>query len=227
MPHPQTNIFHRRDLMGLLALVMLGGHGHVFAITSLDEQSQSPLMSEFLKLDRNSNGKLSNEEASRDSDIVHNFYKADEDHDGTLSADEYFKVKSSAQRARLEAFLDDSSLTAKIKTELFKDIGMKGLSISVETFNGRVILSGFVDTAQQTRRAVEITSGIRGVRSITNSLRLKKPDDQAIRAPKTQNTVGPGPRSSPVGSIIKGSRTYMSMLIREAQMRDHKVLPFA
>jgi hyperosmotically inducible protein len=36
-----------------------------------------------------------------------------------------------------------------------------------------VILSGFVDTDLQARRAVEIASGVRGVQTVKNSLVVK------------------------------------------------------
>jgi hyperosmotically inducible protein len=50
---------------------------------------------------------------------------------------------------------------------------MKSLAIKVQTYHGQVILSGFVDNAAQSKRAVEIASGVRGVLSVKNSLVIK------------------------------------------------------
>lgn len=218
MPHARPHIYRQQTLVRLLALAMAGGAGHAVAITSLDDQSQPPLMSEFHKLDRNSDSKLSNEEASRDGDIAQSFAKADINHDGTLSNEEYSNFKSTAQRARLEAYLDDSGVTAKIKAELLKDSGISGLSVSVQTYHGRVILSGFVDNPQQSRRAVEIASGIRGVRSITNSLLVKKAEGQATQPARAPNANPPVQHPAPA-SALDSPRIYISTLAPETPSR--------
>ncbi|HWU82776.1 MAG TPA: BON domain-containing protein, partial [Methylophilaceae bacterium] len=80
---------------------------------------------------------------------------------------------SAAQQKRLELFLDDSAVTARVKAELVKDSGVKGLNISVETYKGEVILSGFVENEAQVRRVVEIASGVRGVQTVKNGLSVR------------------------------------------------------
>lgn len=154
-------------------LYFAGAGTPALAIGNADDINQSPLASEFRKLDVNHDNKLTREEAAHDHDLAGSFDRADSNADGVLSSDEYSKFKSAAQQKRLEGFLDDSTVTAKVKAELLKDIGMKGLKISVETYKGQVILSGFVDNDQQLHRAVEIASGIRGVQSVKNSLIVK------------------------------------------------------
>ena len=143
------------------------------AVGTDDFSNQSPLAAEFKKLDSNHNNKLTHEEAAQDKDIVGNFGRADSNADGVLVADEYATFKSENQQKRLEGFLNDSTVTAKIKAELVKDIGMKGLKISVETLKGEVILSGFVENDKQLKRAVEIASGVRGVQLVKNGLVIK------------------------------------------------------
>jgi hyperosmotically inducible protein len=157
----------------VVVLLVAGNSGHALAFGTQDDQSQSALYSEFQKLDRNSDQKLSREEASRDSDVASDFDRADGDRNGALNSDEYGNYKSALQQARVEAYLDDSTVTAKVKAELLKDAGVKGLAIKVETHRGIVILSGFVDTDLQARRAVEIASGVRGVQTVKNSLVVK------------------------------------------------------
>lgn len=163
----------QRFLTPLLAAMLAGATVHAWAFGTEDDQVQTPLFSEFKKLDKNSDGKLSRQEAIRDADVGPNFDKADKDKSETLSAQEYGDFKSGLQQARVESFLDDSSVTAKVKAELLKDDGMKSLAIKVQTHHGQVILSGFVDTAAQARRAVEIATGVRGVLSVKNSLVVK------------------------------------------------------
>jgi len=143
------------------------------ALGADDVQNQGPLETEFKKLDLNGDKKLSREESAHDKDIVGSFERADSNKDGTLASEEYSTFKSSVQQKRVEVFLDDSTVTAKVKAELIKDAGMKGLNISVETFKGQVILSGFVDNDTQLRRAIQIASGVRGVQSVKNGLQIK------------------------------------------------------
>lgn len=165
--------FSRHSIASLLAVVFIGAAGQALAFGTESDQVQTPLFSEFKKLDKNSDGKLSRQEAVRDSDVGPNFDKADKDKNETLSAQEYGDFKSGIQQARVESFLDDSSVTAKVKAELLKDEGMKSLAIKVQTHHGQVILSGFVDSEAQARRAVEIATGVRGVLSVKNSLVVK------------------------------------------------------
>lgn len=157
----------------LLGLLLAGAQWNAQAFGTQDDRTQNAMTVEFGKLDSNHDGRLSRSEAVRDEDIAPRFGDVDSNRDGNLSLEEYASVKSALQRARMEVFLQDSAVTARIKTELLKDSGIKGLVISVETLKGTVILSGFVDNKQQMRRAVEIASGVRGVHSIKNSLQLK------------------------------------------------------
>ncbi|HED00080.1 MAG TPA: BON domain-containing protein [Proteobacteria bacterium] len=70
-------------------------------------------------------------------------------------------------------YLDDSVITAKIKGLLVKDLTLKSFAISVETFRGVVILSGFVDSNDQIDRAIQIARGVKGVREVKSQLMLK------------------------------------------------------
>jgi hyperosmotically inducible periplasmic protein len=175
MHHFAPRIFvHKHSVASaLLAGVLFAMCHEANAFGAPDDPSQSAMSLEFNSLDRNHNNKLSREEANHDADIGSGFAKADRNRDGALDAGEYANFKSAIQQAHLEAYLNDSTITAKIKTELLKENGLQGLTISVETFHGKVILSGFVDNGQQVRRAVEIASGIRGVNQVKNSLQLK------------------------------------------------------
>jgi osmotically-inducible protein OsmY len=70
-------------------------------------------------------------------------------------------------------YLDDSAITTKVKAAIFDDPSLKVLQINVETFKGEVQLSGFVDSAQNIRRAGEVARGVTGVRSVKNDLIVK------------------------------------------------------
>lgn len=70
-------------------------------------------------------------------------------------------------------YIDDTVVTTKVKSALLADKTIKSREISVETFKGRVQLSGFVTSTADANRAVEVTRGVAGVRSIENDMRLK------------------------------------------------------
>jgi osmotically-inducible protein OsmY len=69
--------------------------------------------------------------------------------------------------------LDDSTITAKVKTELAAQAGIaEAAAIDVSTWRGVVQLSGFVDSEQAARRAGELARQVEGVRSVENALRV-------------------------------------------------------
>ena len=45
--------------------------------------------------------------------------------------------------------VDDSTITTKVKAKIFEDGIMKGMAISVDTFEGQVTLTGAVEAPQQ------------------------------------------------------------------------------
>ena len=70
-------------------------------------------------------------------------------------------------------YVDDSAITTKVKAAIFDDANLKTLQISVETYKGEVQLSGFVDSAQNVRKAGEVARGVNGVVAVRNNLIVK------------------------------------------------------
>ena len=70
-------------------------------------------------------------------------------------------------------YIDDSVITTKVKSLLAADDFLKSFQISVETYKGTVQLSGFVSSQQAVDKAVQITRGVGGVKSVKNSLIVK------------------------------------------------------
>ncbi len=70
-------------------------------------------------------------------------------------------------------YIDDTVITAKVKAAIVDDPALKVSEINVETFKGRVQLSGFVSSQAQLTRAVEVTRKVKGVKSVANDMRLK------------------------------------------------------
>ena len=69
--------------------------------------------------------------------------------------------------------IDDSTITTKVKSALLADENVKGFDIKVETRKGEVQLSGFVDNQSQIDRAITVTRGVEGVKSVDSKMNLK------------------------------------------------------
>lgn len=67
-------------------------------------------------------------------------------------------------------YIDDATITTKVKAAIVEDPMLKTLQINVETYKGVVQLSGFVDTPQAVRRADEVARKVEGVKSVRNEL---------------------------------------------------------
>jgi osmotically-inducible protein OsmY len=70
-------------------------------------------------------------------------------------------------------YIDDSVITAKIKTQLASDDFLKSFQISVESRKGIVQMSGFVDSQKAVDKAGQIARGVEGVKSVRNDLIVK------------------------------------------------------
>jgi len=80
---------------------------------------------------------------------------------------------STAKHEGTGEYVDDSVITTKVKAAILEEPNLKSAEINVETFKGIVQLSGFVTSKADINKAVEITRHIKGVKSVTNSMRLK------------------------------------------------------
>lgn len=70
-------------------------------------------------------------------------------------------------------YVDDSVITTKIKSMLAADDLLKSFQISVETYQGTVQLSGFVNSRKAVDKADEIAKSVKGVKSVKNNLIVK------------------------------------------------------
>jgi len=69
---------------------------------------------------------------------------------------------------------DDSAITAKVKTALAGDPRTKAHQINIETREGVVQLSGFVDSSEAKSTAEELARAVDDVKGVDNELDVKK-----------------------------------------------------
>jgi osmotically-inducible protein OsmY len=70
-------------------------------------------------------------------------------------------------------YIDDTVITTKVKAAIFDEPTLKSAEINVETFKGKVQLSGFVNSRGDINKAVEVARSVKGVVDVKNDMRLK------------------------------------------------------
>jgi hyperosmotically inducible protein len=71
-------------------------------------------------------------------------------------------------------YIDDSMLTASVKTKLTEDSTTKAHEINVGTEKGVVQLTGFVDSTNMKTRAGELARSVDGVQAVRNDLEIRQ-----------------------------------------------------
>ena len=75
--------------------------------------------------------------------------------------------------------LDDTAVTAKVKTALARDPSTSAYRIDVESYRGEVQLNGFVETSDMKSAATRVAKSVDGVKSVSNNLEVKSGDRTA------------------------------------------------
>jgi hyperosmotically inducible periplasmic protein len=93
-------------------------------------------------------------------------------------------------------YIDDKVVQQRVKAALGDSEVYKFPDVKVETYQGTVQLTGFVDSTEQKQKAEQITRNIRGVASVKNDIMLKT-DAQRVRgtdgAVTNRTTTTPNP----------------------------------
>lgn len=125
----------------------------------------------FLMLDKNKDGFLTRDEVRAiRGDYDKAFATADENKDSKLDPGEFLKAEAIHDRMVTGAYVDDSVITAKVKAALLKEPQLKSMDVSVETYRGEVLLSGFVRDETQRDKAKKVATGISGVTSVKDAM---------------------------------------------------------
>lgn len=76
----------------------------------------------------------------------------------------------SRDQSTVGEYVDDATVTTRVKAKLAEDPTVSAMSIGVETLKGTVQLSGFAKSGTEKARAAEIARGTSGVRSVKNDI---------------------------------------------------------
>ncbi len=77
------------------------------------------------------------------------------------------------QAAKMGEAAADSTITAKVKTAIVSEPGLRAAQINVDTADGIVTLTGSVDAPQKVERATQIAQAVTGVKAVDNRLDVK------------------------------------------------------
>lgn len=83
-----------------------------------------------------------------------------------------YAVEKTGEKAG--AIVDDAVITTKVKAEILEHQKLKVFDIHVDTHNGVVQLSGFVDSATTADRAAQAARGVSGVREVKNDMKVEQ-----------------------------------------------------
>ena len=71
------------------------------------------------------------------------------------------------------AYVDDTGITTLIKSRFIENKSVDAASISVETLNGTVMLSGFAKSGNERMTAENIARGVNGVKMVKNEIAVR------------------------------------------------------
>lgn len=156
-----------RTVLVLALSSLLASAGAPAAAQGTVEQGMA--RADFAALDRNKDGYISRHEANGDRETAKRFAQFDSDGDGRLTEIEYI----AAQEDNRKRILRDAVITARVKAALLAEKGIPSLSISVDTYEGRVQLAGFVGSPEIVSKAGRLTATVNGVRTVDNNIAVK------------------------------------------------------
>lgn len=129
--------------------------------------------------------------------------------------------------------IDDSIITAKVKSKLLADQDIKGFDLKVETHKGDVLLSGFVDNQAQIDHAIMITRSIEGVKNVDNKVSLKsnaattmgiKVDDSIVTSKvKSSLLADPDIKSLDIAVVTNNGEVQLSGFVNNQTQIDHAI----
>jgi hyperosmotically inducible periplasmic protein len=96
------------------------------------------------------------------------------------------KEQTKAAASKTGEVLSDAEITTAVKTKLLADKTVGGLKINVDTKDGVVTLTGPVKSAAERSTALRIARETKGVKTVTNNLRLETAGTTGSTEPKVK-----------------------------------------
>lgn len=166
----------------LLVIVGCAGNGNTRSTgETLDDASIATRLKASLLADSMTDGLEIDVEVDRGRVQLNGFTDSDEEIEkageiaesieGVVSVDNNLRVSDGARRTG--QYIDDTTLTAKIKAALIDNQDVNAVQVDVEVNNGKVSLGGFVDSNMERREAVKTARDVNGTRSVIDNMTVR------------------------------------------------------
>lgn len=106
-------------------------------------------------------------------------------------------------------YIDDATVTTRVKSRFAQDDRVSAMNIGVETTNGVVQLSGFAGSEAEKERAAEIAGQVPDVRSVQNNITIQREGERGSMGGSSSpgSGTGSGSGSSGMGAGSAGGDT--------------------
>ena len=84
----------------------------------------------------------------------------------------------STEQSTVGEYIDDATITTRVKKRFAEDEIVSAMRISVETLKGVVVLSGFAVSESEKNRAAEVARGVPNVKDVSNKIIVEPPKKQ-------------------------------------------------
>lgn len=84
----------------------------------------------------------------------------------------------STDQSTVGEYVDDATITARVKKRFAEDETVSAMRISVETLKGVVVLSGFAVSETEKKRAAKVARGVPNVKKVDNRIVVELPKNQ-------------------------------------------------
>jgi osmotically-inducible protein OsmY len=78
-------------------------------------------------------------------------------------------------RESTSEYVDDATISTKVRAEIVRDPNLKMGQVGVETMQGVVQLTGFVDSPQTAQQAAQLARSVKGVKEVKNNILVRQP----------------------------------------------------
>lgn len=120
--------------------------------------------------------------------------------------------------------VDDTGLTASVKSALMADDTVRSFDIDVETRNAEVTLNGQVESQTQIDQAVQVARGVSGVRDVNSNLTLRSAGTAGTMGMGSGTGTGTGD-SATLGQAADD--TAITARVKSALLAESQVSGFA
>lgn len=83
-----------------------------------------------------------------------------------------YSVEEGTRTEKAKEFVDDATITTKVKADFAKDRDVSAMKIHVDTDHGVVRLTGTAKSPGEASKAETIAEGVKGVVSVANDIKV-------------------------------------------------------